>query len=518
MKTNKILALGLLAMGTVSLTGCSDSFLEEENPSGDPIEQYYKTEAHLQESVVAAYDPLHWPDWGNGSYSPLNISSDIMGDDLNPGGATASDMLNWQLMANYKADANNTMAALWTDEYSGVKRCNDLIKYVDDALAANIAGITPENTNPYKAQARVLRAYYYMNLWKFFGNVPYFDKNIDGQYAYPQVKADTLYNNVITDLEDVIAQDILPMKAAAGNEGRVTKAFAYMVYAEMVMYQKDETRYPKALAYMQEIINSGSYALLADYKALWDEGNEWCSESIFEINYNDDNHSRGWNTPLAVGGTVLPRLMGPREWAVGVDGVDTGWGFGTVNPATVALFGASDTRKDATAWDVKAAAVANGIDPAKAYKPAWGDTGYFLYKYLPRTANNKDAGWDVDLNFNNNYRVYRYSEVLLNAAELLLRTGGDAATAAKYVNMVRKRAGISELGAVTIDNVLNERHLEFVGEGKRYWDLVRSGKAAEVLVANSAFNRTNSWTENKKYLPIPQAELSADPNLVQNNY
>lgn len=178
------------------------------------------------------------------------------------------------------------------------------------------------------------------------------------------------------------------------------------------------------------------------------------------------------------------------------------------------MFAANDARRDATAWDANAAAAANGFD----YKHAWQDTGYFLYKYLPRPENNKDAGWDVDLNFNNNLRVYRYSEVLLNAAELLLRTGGDAATAAKYVNMVRKRAGISDLGSVTVDDVINERHLEFVGEGKRYWDLVRTGKAATTLVANSAANRTNSWTESKKYLPIPQNELSSDPNLVQNNY
>lgn len=515
MKTNRIFLLGLLALGTVGLTGCSDSFLEEENPSADPVNEYYLTDAHLQEAVVAAYDPLHWPDWANGMYCPLNIDSDVMADDINPGGGTANDNLHWQLMSNYKADANNTLAALWTDEYSGVKRSNDVISYVDAAVAAaKDPALTPEKALYYKTQARVLRAYYYMNLWKFWGNIPYFEVNLTGDYKGPQLKADEVYNNVIADLEGAIDANVLPMKAKVGEEGRVTKAMAYMVFAEMVMYQNDETRYAKALGYMQEIINSGSYALLPDYKALWDENNEWCSESLFEINYNDDNHARGWDNTLGVGGTVLPRLMGPRGWTSGADGVDTGWGFGTINLSTVGMFSDNDARKDATCWDANAAAQANNID----YEHAWNDTGYFLYKYLPRPANNKDAGWDVDLNFNNNYRVYRYSETLLNAAELLLRTGGSASTALQYVNEVRKRAGISELGSVTIDDVINERHLEFVGEGKRYWDLVRSGKASTVLVANSAMNRTNNWTENKKYLPISQGELSADPNLVQNNY
>ena len=69
----------------------------------------------------------------------------------------------------------------------------------------------------------------------------------------------------------------------------------------------------------------------------------------------------------------------------------------------------------------------------------------------------------------------------------------------------------------TIDNIIEERHLEFVGEGKRYWDLVRSGKAATVLVPDAYGVRTNSWTVNKKYIPIAQAEIDAAlGTLVQN--
>ena len=66
MKTNKILAIGLLAAATVLTTGCSDSFLEVENPTGEPLEDYYTTDEHIQEALIAAYDPLHWPDWGLG--------------------------------------------------------------------------------------------------------------------------------------------------------------------------------------------------------------------------------------------------------------------------------------------------------------------------------------------------------------------------------------------------------------------------------------------------------------------
>ena len=57
-----------------------------------------------------------------------------------------------------------------------------------------------------------------------------------------------------------------------------------------------------------------------------------------------------------------------------------------------------------------------------------------------------------------------------------------------------------------------------MGEGKRYWDLVRSGQAADVLKAASHEYRTNDWNESKKYWPIPQSEIDKDPALKQNDY
>jgi len=108
------------------------------------------------------------------------------------------------------------------------------------------------------------------------------------------------------------------------------------------------------------------------------------------------------------------------------------------------------------------------------------------------TGTNSHAAFDNNLNFNNNYRYYRYSEALLNAAELLLKTGGSAATAAQYVSQVRQRAGLDAVSTVTIDDIIDERDLEFMGEGKRYWDLVRTGKAATVLVPDQYGYRTDS--------------------------
>ena len=210
------------------------------------------------------------------------------------------------------------------------------------------------------------------------------------------------------------------------------------------------------------------------------------------------------------GGTVLPRLISPNGWADGTDGHDNGWGFAPVRQETYDMYADGDTRRDATCWN--AAAVGS-------YKPRYQDTGLFLEKYVAHTGDNKDQIADGDLNWNNNLRIYRFSETLLNAAELLLSTNGDAAKAADYLNRVHHRAGLKDNLTATIDNILQERAFEFVGEGKRYWDLVRTGKAASVLVPDSYGYRTNSWTESKKYLPIPQNEIdAAQGTLTQNNY
>jgi hypothetical protein len=121
------------------------------------------------------------------------------------------------------------------------------------------------------------------------------------------------------------------------------------------------------------------------------------------------------------------------------------------------------------------------------------------------------------MNYGNNFRVYRYSEVLLNAAELLARGVAGTGSAQAYLDLVRTRAGVGSISA-TVDNILNERRLEFVGEGKRYWDLIRSGQASSVLVAGGKY-RTVSWSESKKYLPIPQSEIdAAGGTLKQNPY
>lgn len=497
--------ISAIALGSVLFTSCGDAFLTVENPTAQPIEEYFTTKDHLDEALVAAYAPLHWTDWANGQYNPLMIMSDIMADQIWVGGESKTDNQFWHLMMNYEALPTACMTSIWTCGYSGVKRCNDLILYTDWTKSAG--NITDAEEKEYLEQARLLRVYYYSWLWKFWGNIVYYEKNLEDPYLGTQFTADEVYSKMITDLEGAIAIDVLPMRQPDSKAGYLTKAFAYMVYAELVMYQKDEGRYATALQYMKDIIGSTEYDLVEDYTTIFKPAGEWSKESIFEITYRADGQVRSYDNVLGAGGTILPQLIGPYEMTEGADDHKAGWGFAPVRKETYDMFNASDARRAATCYDAS----------VNAYTPRYQDTGYFLEKYQGLQSEYNTGDGAPDMRFGNNYRVYRFSETLLNAAELALSS--DPTNAKIWLNRVHNRAGLTDTVDATLANIKQERRLEFVGEGKRYWDLIRWGDASTVLVPDTYGFRTNRWSEAKKYLPFPQSEIDAAMGtLKQNQY
>lgn len=492
----------ILALGA---TSCGDDFLTVKSPTQTSADEYFSTKQHMEEAVVAAYDPSHWTDWSMGEYSPYTLMADIMADDLWVGGSDANDNQNWHLMANYSATPLKVITSIWIDGFSGIKRCNDVLENIEKG----ISDATEADIKNWQAQVYVLRAYYATWLWKFYGNIPYFERNLTFPYIQKQMAADDVYKQIVGDIEKALDLGVLEMRVADAQSGRISKAMAYMLFAETVMYQNDETRFPTALKYMEEIIASGKYALAADYTKIFKPEGEWSTESIWEINYISENAVRDWGAPLVAGGTVLPTLISPNNWPSGADGHNGGWGFCPVRATTYELFSKDDARRDATCWNVAATNT--------EYNKRYQDEGFFLEKYAAQAKGNDGQKASQELNYNNNWRIYRFSETLLNAAELLVRTNGDVAKAKTYLNQVRQRAGLQTQLDANIDNIIAERRLEFVGEGKRYWDLIRSGKAQSVLVPEGY--RTQGWTPNKKHLPIPQSEIDrSQGTLTQNPY
>lgn len=498
----KKIYFAICAFAVLILSSCGKDFVTAVHNSSEPQEEYYINEDRMFQGLVAAYDPLKWFDYFY-EYDALNMVSDIMADDIYCGGSNEGDQPKLVKTHFYTITSLEQCGTIWTICYSGINRACHVLENVD-----GVPGMTDEKKNLFRAEATVLKAFYYTLLWKFWGNVPYYDKNLEAPYIAPQLKADEVYENIVTRLEEAVDMNVLPMKATSGNEGRVTKAMAYMLYTEAVMYQKDAARYDKALGYMDEIIGSGQYSLVADFASIWEESGEWGTESIWEINYMSEGAARSWGNPLYSGGSVYPMLSGVPG-APEASGYKGGWGFGPVAQSAWDMYEEGDIRRDGGILNFY-----YEFPDLTLGETRWQYTGLFLKKYVARMNGNHGQIADADMNYGNNLRYYRYAETLLNAAELGVLTGKDRS---QYLAEVRARANCSATGTSQLD-ILEERHKEFVGEGKRYWDLIRTDQAATVLKAANHEWRQVDWTPNKKYWPLPQSECDKDPNLVQNNY
>ena len=528
-----------LMLGTAS---CGDDFLSVEPSSSLPIDGYYTTESRMMESAVAAYDPMQWYDYFGG-WAPLSLVWDAMADDMYVGGGNTSDQSQIHLISQYKSDPRNNIDGAWTTSYSGINRS---LRLIDNAKASDLSD---DKKALFIAEGRAMRAWYYLVLWKTWGNIPFYEENLTSlPYLADQLTVDQVYEKVVVDLESVLDSEVLPMKQPDEWAGRMTQAAASMIYADYVMYQKDQSRYGKALGYMKAIINSHKYDLVKNYNDLYALDKEWNEEIIFDVNYIAKGGKRTWGDANFTGGTVYPEM-------IGIDGLTikcaeghtpeftSGWGFGSVSKEVYDAFEDNDRRRDVAILNLDKYARAKFAEgDTVTYGGRYQNTGYFLRKYLPRPGDTEGSVGDAGLNHDENLHLYRYAETLLNAAELALATGDGLAQ--DYFDLVRERAGVASI-PVTMDNIINERRLEFVGEGKRYFDLVRSGKAATVLKAGAGvllrtkrtynFDKNQwegentwggqaipervDWTENKKYIPIPQSEIeAAQGSITQNPY
>lgn len=506
MKTKILIPAALLTMG-MAFTGCSDDFLEVTNPTQLTLDEYFNNEENVFASLVAAYDPLHWHDYNGAQYTSLNVVADVMSDQMYKGGGNAADCEYLYLAENFNQTPDNCISGLWTTFYSGIKRVNDCFGYIENIPETS-------NTKRWKSELYTLRAYYYSLLWKFWGNIPYYDQNLKYPYTTKQLSdnweegSKLVYEKIIADLEKAISNGNLPIKAEKGEEGRVTRAFTYMIYADVVLYQKDESRYSTAVKYMDAVIEN--YPLMENYSDIWKTEGEWCQESVFEINYNPVN-GRTWSPAIEAAGANFPAFSAPNGFNGPAEICDnTGWGFCPLYPQVAdELFEAGDTRKEATVLDIRDEKYSG------KYTARFQNTGLFLNKYVP-LATNRPATGDAALSYGNNYRVFRSAEAYLNAAELVAKGATGAKSSAKeYVNAVQTRAN-AEITDGSIREIVEEAAKEFVGEGKRYFILVRNDMAAEKIVADEPNNRTSGYRAEHKYWPIPATEIKADPELIQN--
>lgn len=494
MKPYKFITTICVVLGLFITTSCGDDFLTasstEKQEAGGTA-----TEGAILSNLASAYQILLFDSYANNNYNAVLLMSDLRSDDLFKGGGDAGDQRQLYLLSQFTSTAAETVGGLWNIYYKGLARCNNVIIACENAIDVNESKL-----KQYKAEAHFLRAYYVHLLWKFWGNIPYFEEPLStAPYMTRQYSADEIYNEIMEDLAIACEENAMPMRASGANLGRASRAAALMLKARVVLYQKDQGKYAEITNDMASIINGGVYDLFSDFDAMWLDENEFCVESIFESNQLPEGKT--WSDGNKGYGTNLPAFISPNDLKDPSGVFKGGWGFAPVRPAAYAIYEEGDLRRDASinAW------------PDGSYGVRFQNTGLFQRKYAARVGYNPPPG-DTDLNYCNNLRIFRFAETLLNYVELVRMHGQSEVqgiSAQACFDRIRTRAfGSAKPIDATPANIKLERRREFLGEGMRFWDLVRWGEATTTLTENlPAYNSVRTFEDWMKYLPIPQGEL-----------
>jgi starch-binding outer membrane protein, SusD/RagB family len=476
-------------IGTMS---CTKDIIDLQ-PKGTVLESnFYKTEAELFQGLVAAYDPLGFSTNWTMKMGLLNAAS----DDTHAGGSDASDQPAWVAYDKFSMDPNlGPQAGLWSKNYTGIYRSNLVIEKSE----GTVSGLTAEKKARYIAEAKFLRAYFYFDLVRWFGRVPLITSTPSADAIYKQTQAtpEAVYAQIEKDLKEAVATSQLPESLPADELGRVTKGAAKALLAKAILFQNNNARMGEAAILFEEVITSNNYALEKNFADIFKPDNKFGKESIFEI-HNSGNrkgdYGTGGNGIDGNEGNKDVQFCGMRDFTGST--YANGWSFCPISLDLV-NFMKTDPRFDGTIIDGKALKAAGA-----SYTAGYQNTDYFIKKYAPLAAFKATSG-EPALNWGYNIKEIRLADVLLMAAECFNRSGNDG-KAQTYLNRVRTRVALpakTTTGPALLEDIYTERRLELATEGMRFWDLMRTGKAATVLAGQG-------YKVNKhEFLPIPQSEI-----------
>ena len=491
--------IGLIIAVIMGSLSCSKDIIEL-SPTGTVLESnFYKTEQELFQGLVAAYDPLGFATNFTMKMGLLNAAS----DDTHAGGSDASDQPSWVAYDKFTLDPNlGPQAGLWSKNYTGIYRANLVIEKAE----GTVAGLTADKKARYVAEAKFLRAYYYFDLVRWFGNVPLITSTpaADAIYKQTQSAPAAIYAQIEKDLKEAVATTQLPETLAADELGRITKGAAKALLGKAILFQNNNARMGEAAILFEEIINSNTYALEKNYADIFKPDNKFGKESIFEV-HNSGNRKGDWGMGIDGNeGNKDVQFCGMRDF-VGATYAN-GWSFCPISLDLV-NFMQNDPRFAATVIDGKALKASGA-----SYTAGYQNTDYFIKKYSPLAAFKATSG-EPALNWGYNTKEIRLADVLLMAAESFNRSGNDA-KAQTYLNRVRARVTLSaktSTGATLLQDIYDERRLELATEGMRFWDLIRTNKAASIL-SNQGFK-----AGKHEFLPLPQGEVDIMQGAFKQN-
>ena len=526
MKIVKAIVL-IIALGFFSC----EAFLEEELTGGVTADGVYDTPEGINfglNATYAAYTQL----MGNANNREDGWSLTTLGTDMFQNGSDGGN----KMYNRYDADLNPSQGSLksaWDDLYIGINTANAVISRAPAIISDT------EELNNILGQARFLRGFYYFWLIRQWGAVHFSDQETIGvETEANRTPVADIYQRIIEDME--FAEQNLP--GTQDDRGRITSWAAKMALAEVYLTNKN---YDRAAQYAEDVINNGPHSLVRPYADLWQLDNEDNAEVIYSVQYTENPLFDASGNPAHLFFLMeYDRLDGMQR------SIEFGRPFKRFKPTNylLELFDLEDERYDATFRSVYTAnnerSLPDGVN--------LGDTAIFLPR-VAFTQDEKDARpygnqifnrdelterifpsvkkWEqpnrLDLNQDSGSRdfiVYRLADAYLIAAEAnALKDAPDQGKALQFLNEIRMRgynvdnvADLPMIAAVDIDIILEERAKEFVAEGKRWFDLVRTGKLVERVKQHNPGGAPNIQ-DFHVLRPIPLAQIDRTSNEYPQN-
>ncbi len=497
------------------LTSCED-FLDLKPLDQEVSSNFYQTQEDAMMALVAVYDAITYQSSPGVSWAPAMTVSDILSDDAFGGGSDANDGAEQQELNSFDIPTTNKVVhSLWIKNYIGIYRANLYLEVIDGIDASD------EFKTRTIAEVKFMRAYFYFELAKFFENVPLLTETLKStdEYKQEQNTPEEVYNQIALDLVESIVD--LPEVISPNEAGRISKwaseallARVYLfyngVYGNDLMAGDVVVDKASVLAYLEDLIANSGHDLFENYEDNFKLTGEFGIESVFEISYGDTPAWWDWEYIRGGNGNLSAQQQGPR--VTGSKKWNRGWSYAPVSQELVDDFD-EDPRLEKT--------VLKEEELDGKLVQGYQHTGYFSKKYSS-DAEHWGSDGQFELNRTCNFRVIRYSDVLLMAAEL------GSPSAQQYMDKVRSRVDLGSVSA-TMENILKERRLELSLEGLRYFDVLRQGLG----VADSELSQSdirgpkyvgdqqlfdmNFNTATKGFLPIPQTEYDLSAGAFNQN-
>ena len=521
----KIIILLCVLSGVAA--SCKKDFLNHPSETTPTVDNYYTTAEQVNGATGILYNSV-WTSWFDKAFISV-------GDVL--AGTVTGTQGNTQYNSFYNFNIQSTdglIAATWKSCYKAAGNAAVLIQAFEQKKSQVS---DPAYLDKGIAEARFIRGFAYFYIARTFKDAPIVANPVEltepGKYLVPR------YHQA--DVLRFALEDFQAAEAALSDDpyqpGRVTKYAAKGMMAKIYLYMKD---YTNAAAKAKEVIDyakaTGKIGLMDDYGFMFTSSQANNNkESLFALQWLT---SMGWN-----GGNRYQLYVGPqpllRPQPTGGNGYSAVVpSFDMLNPATG--YEPGDKRK---AWSVMQHGfhrddwVNENFPGGFTYDTTGTQTNNFKIRTASRSSilkyvvgpNRPGEPVNTDSHTSMCTYILRYSDVLLIYAEAILAGGASTSDvlALEAFNAVHMRAGLTQVGSITLDDILHERKVEFAFEGDYWFDISRQGFAkAQQMIAQvergtvggsgilNSFKASIS-SESQLFLPIPQAETVIDPLLLE---